>query len=67
MKPGDNGFCSGFDKMQDYLKDRRSLNSAPRVKCGKISACFPTVFSSGVFITMPRKVAQGKGEKNVLN
>jgi len=32
--------------MHDGLKDRRSLNSAPRVKCGKISACFPTVYSN---------------------
>ena len=33
------------DRYQAFLKDKRSLNSAPRVKCGKISACFPTVFN----------------------
>jgi len=45
LKPGsEQGFWNGLDEMPDGLGDWGSLNSAPRVKCGRISAYFPTVF-----------------------
>ena len=37
--------CNGIDQMSGGLKDKRTLNSTPHVRCGRITVCFPTVFT----------------------
>ncbi len=44
-KPGEHELLNWLYKMDERLKNKRSLNNTPRVKCGRISAYSPTVFN----------------------